>query len=368
VGTGWQAVAAEVRAVDSAAQIPAVDWDDLTGADDLYLARPWLRMAEATSGVPMTYLLGGDERGLTSGLPTALLGPEVPWLLGRPDTLAEHCAVEGLEGAADFLASLSDAPCGLLMPSLVCGGRHLGRTRVLTRAGLSDAAGATERLVVAAEELMRERQARSVAFLYVDERDSVLRQVLAARGYASFVSSSYSWLPVPDGGFDGYTATLSRHRRHRVKPERRRLRAAGVEVRLEPLTADLVAPVAAMDVSLLVKYGARATQEQAEQTFDRIRREFGADATAVTARLDGELCGFGLVLRHHDHWYVYRCGFDYAVKGDLPIYFEMLYYHLIEAASAAGASVIHYGTGSAEAKRSRGCLTTRQYAFVMPGQ
>ena len=368
MGTGWQAVAAEVRAVDSAAQIPAVDWDDLTGADDLYLARPWLRMAEATSGVPMTYLLGGDERGLTSGLPTALLGPEVPWLLGRPDTLAEHCAAEGLEGAADFLASLSDPPCGLLMPSLVCGGRHLGRTRVLTRAGLSDAAGATERLVVAAEELMRERQARSVAFLYVDERDSVLRQVLAARGYASFVSSSYSWLPVPDGGFDGYTATLSRHRRHRVKPERRRLRAAGVEVRLEPLTADLVAPVAAMDVSLLVKYGARATQEQAEQTFDRIRREFGADATAVTARLDGELCGFGLVLRHHDHWYVYRCGFDYAVKGDLPIYFEMLYYHLIEAASAAGASVIHYGTGSAEAKRSRGCLTTSQYAFVMPGQ
>jgi uncharacterized protein len=139
-------------------------------------------------------------------------------------------------------------------------------------------------------------------------------------------------------------------------------------VRLEPLTADLVAPVSAMDVSLLVKYGARATQDQAEQTFDRIRREFGAGATVVTARLDGELCGFALVLRHHDHWYVYRCGFDYAVKGDLPVYFEVLFYHLIEAASAAGAAVIHYGTGSAEAKRSRGCLTTRQHAFVMPGQ
>lgn len=368
MGTAWQAVAGEVRTVDSAALLPAVDWDGLAGADDLFLARPWLRVAEATSGVPMTYLLGHDEHGLTSGLPTALLGPEVPWLLGRPDTLAGYCAEEGLDGAADFLAVLSGAPADLLMPSLVCGGRHLGGTRVLTRAGLASPAAATERLVAAAEDLMRERQARSVAFLYVDERDTVLRQVLTARGYASFTSSSYSWLPVPDGGFGGYTATLSAHRRRRIEAERRRLRAAGVQVRLEPLTAELVPPVSAMDVSLLVKYGARATQEQAELTFDRIRREFGDGASVVTARLDGELCGFALVLRHRDHWYVYRCGFDYAVKGDLPVYFEVLFYHLIEAAAAAGVSVVHYGTGSTEAKQSRGCLTTHQHAFVMSGQ
>jgi len=368
MGTAWQAVARDVRAVDSVAQLPAAGWDELAGPGDLFLSRPWLRVAETTSGVPMTYLFGEDEHGLTAGLPTALLGTDVPWLLGRPDTLAGYCAGEGLDGAADFLAGLPGAPAGVLMPSLVCGGRHLGGTRALTRAGLSDPAGVTGRLVAAAEDLMRERQARSAAFLYVDERDTVLRQVLAARGYASFTSSSYSWLPVPDGGFGGYTATLSAHRRRRIEAERRRLRTAGVRVRLEPLTAELVPPVSALDVSLLVKYGARATQEQAEQTFGRIHREFGDDAAVVTARLDGELCGFALVLRHRDHWYVYRCGFDYAVKGDLPVYFEVLFYHLIEAAPGAGVSVIHYGTGSTAAKQSRGCHTTQQYAFVMPGQ
>ena len=352
--------------LDRAGQIPP-DWDQLAGPDNLFLSRRWLRVAEATSGVPMAYLLGGGDDGLAGGLAAALVGPGAPWLLGRPDTLLEHCAAEGLEGATECLAGLPQKPGDVLMPALVCGGRHLGRTGVPTRPGLADPAAETERLVAAAEDVMRERQARCVAFLYVDERDAVLRQVLAGRGYASFVSADYCWLPVPAGGLDGYLGLRSAHRRRRVLAERRRLRAAGVEVRLEPLTADVIAPVSRMDVSLLVKYGARATQEQAELIFELIRREFGADALVVTARLHGELCGFVLLLRDGSHWYVYRCGFDYEVQGDLPVYFEVLFYHTVAAASAAGASVVHYGIGSAEAKQSRGCLAVRQYAYVKAG-
>jgi predicted N-acyltransferase len=359
-------LAGHVQVLDSAAKVPAAAWDDLVGPDDLFLSRRWLQVAEATSGIAMNYLLSQDAHGLSGGLATALVGPAAPWLLGRPDTVLERCAADGQAGAVDCRGRLPAEPGDVLMPSLVCGGRHLGRTRVLARQGEpGSVAAATERLVTAAEDLMREQQARCAAFLYVDERDTVLRRVLARRGYASFVSGRYSWLPVPDDGFDGYLAAFSAHHRRRIRAERRRLRAAGVEVRIEPLTADLITPVSRMDVSLLVKYGVPATQEQAEATFDRILGEFGADAMVATARVNDEICGFALVLRHGGQWYVYRCGFDYAVKGDLPVYFEMIYYHLVEAASAAGVPAIHYGTGSAEAKRSHGCVAVDQHAFLL---
>jgi uncharacterized protein len=358
--------AGQIQVVPSAGQVPAAAWDDLTGPGGLFLSHRWLRVAEATSNCPMNYVLSPDQGAVAGGLATALVGPAAPWLLGRPDTLLEYCANEGMAGAGEYLRALPEAPGQALMPALVCGGRHLGRTRVLAaRDDPGTLVPVTEEVVAAAEDIMAGHGARCAAFLYVDERDTVLRQVLTRRGYTGFVSGSYSWLPVPADGFEAYLAARSHHRRKRIRGERKLLRAAGVEVSIEPLTASMIAAIARMDVALLVKYGARATQEQAEATFTGILAAFGSDANVVTARVRGKLCGFGLILNHRGQWYVYRCGFDYAVKGDLPVYFQMLYYHLVEAASAAGVPAIHYGTGSTQAKLSRGCLAVDQHAFLL---
>ncbi|HKE99177.1 MAG TPA: GNAT family N-acetyltransferase [Actinomycetes bacterium] len=366
------AAEAGVRVVDSAAQVPATAWDALVGPEDLFLSSRWLRVAEATAGVPMRYLLLARGGRPVAGLPAALAGTAAPWLSGRPDTLLERCAREGMPGAAECRGALPVDLAGALLPSLVCGGRHLGRTRVVggPAAGAVNgdgtrAAGAAAELVAAAERLARTLGARSVAFLYVDDRDAALRGALAARGYAGHVSGSYSWLPLAPGGFSGWLAGLSAHRRRRVLADRRRLEAAGVQVRLEPLTAAAIPRLAELEAELLTRYGLRWVPAQSERVLRRVLAELGGDALVSVASGGGGVRGFALVLRHGPAWFAHRAGFDYAWQGRLPLYFEVLYHHLIEQAPAAGVTAIHYGTGSAQAKRSRGCLAADQHAFLL---
>jgi uncharacterized protein len=365
---------AGVQVLSRAAQLPAADWDALVGPDDVFLSSRWLRVAEATAGTEMNYLLSagpdGLSGGLSGGLATVLATPSSPWLLGRPDTLLEFSARDGLAGAADCLSALPGSPAEALLPSVVCGGRHIGRTRALVRGG-PDGAGQDgesaeiDRLVGAAEQLAASRGARSTVFPYVDERDTALRKVLIQRGYASYATAMYSWLPVPAGGFDGYLAMLSGHRRPRVRADRRRVAAAGVQVRMEPLSTALLRPLAELETKLLTKYGGQWSPDQSEPIFGRILAELGDDAVVSTARADGSLCGFALFLRHRDRWVGHRGGFDYAAQGHLPLYFEVAFYHPIEMAPAAGVTEIHYGTGSTPTKHSRGCLSVGQHAFQL---
>ncbi|HKB31297.1 MAG TPA: GNAT family N-acetyltransferase [Streptosporangiaceae bacterium] len=357
---------AGVQVFDHAGQLPAASWDALLSPDDIFLSSRMLRVSEATNGVAMNYLTTWSADALTGGLATAWVERSAPWLMGRPDTLLEHCASEGLPGAADCRAALPADLTGALLPSLVCGGRHLGRTRTLVRGARAGAADDIDHLVAAAERLAWAGGARSAAFLYVDERDVALRRVLARRGYLSYTSGRYSWLPVPADGFAGYLGRFSSHRRTRILAERRRLRAAGAEVRIEPLSDALLPPLAELETSLLAKYGLRGSPAKSESIFARILRECGTDALVCTARRTDRLCGFALILARGDQWHAYRGGFDYAVQGGLPVYFEVAFYHLVEAAAAAGVTAIHYGTGSAPTKRSRGCAGTDQYAFVLP--
>jgi predicted N-acyltransferase len=365
-------VSAGVQVVKNAAQVPAAAWDALVGPDDFYLSSRWLRVAEATAGTELNYLLSVDGPGgadgpgrLTGGLATVLAQPSSPWLLGRPDTLLEFCARDGLAGAAECLAALPGSPADTLLPSVVCGERHIGRTRALVRGGQDGGGDAAEidGLVAAAEQLASSRGARSTVFPYVDERDTTLREVLIRRGYVSYVSGVYSWLPVPADGIAGYLRRFSAHRSRRIRADRRRLASAGVEVRIEPLTPALLRPLAELETLLLTKYGGQWSPEQSESIFTRILAELGGEAIVWAARIDGDLCGFALLLQHTNRWQAHRAGFDYAAQGSLPIYFEVMFYYLVEAAAAAGITEIHYGTGSAEAKRSHGCRTTDQYAF-----
>lgn len=358
-----------MQVLDCVEQLPAAQWDALVGPDDVFLSSRWLRVAEATAGTAMNYLLSDGSGGLSGGLVTVLAQPSSPWLLGRPDTLLEFSARDRLAGAAECLGALPGNPADALLPSLVCGGRHIGRTRTLVRGApdAEDCVTKIDELVAAAERLSREHGARSTVFPYVDERDTALREVLARRGYASYASGVYSWLPVPADGFAGYLATLSGHRRPRVRADRRRVADAGIDVRMEPLTPELIWPLAELETSLLTKYGGQWSPAQSEPIFARILAELGADAVVSTAWADGRLCGFALFLRHGDRWHGHRGGFDYAAQGSLPLYFDVAFYHPIERAAEAGVTEIHYGTGSTLTKRSRGCLSVGQHAFQLLG-
>ena len=379
-----------VRVVGQAAQLPA-EWSGLVQRGDLHQSTRYLRMVEGTSGVPMRYLTHYREDELDGALATALVLPSSPWLYCRPDTVLEFSARNGLPGAAECLASMTDgravprtieeattavaqedtsAPATeLLMPGLVCGGRQFNRTQVLTRVDSDNAPAVIAALVARAEGVAAELGARSIAFLYVDGHDTELQRLLGERGYVSCVSANYALLHLPDGGFDAYKAMLAKRQRQSISAERRKLDAAGIRVGIEPLTDDILGSLAGLEEQLFAKHGGSWTAQQSMTAMRAIMQEIGSDAFVFTARMDGTLYGFTLALQQQDHWFVHRSGFDYALVGNLPVYFDVAYNSVIEAAVTAGVRVVHYGAGALRAKQLRGCTVETFLTFIkrIPG-
>ncbi|MFJ2744722.1 GNAT family N-acetyltransferase [Streptomyces sp. NPDC087440] len=350
-----------------AADLPRAQWAALLRPEDLFLAERWLEVAERTAGCPMRYLLLEQDGRVAAGLATALADHTAPWVFGRPDTMLETAAKDGRDGAAEVLAALPGPAAEALLPTLVCGGRHMGRSRVPRRAGTGRAE--VEALVARAEELAAAEGARSVAFPFVEDGDTVLREVLGERGYLVHEAGRFSSLTVDAGGFDTYLERLSSgKRRRRVLAERRRIAAAGVELRLAPLSPELIPALASLEEQLMGKYGATWTAAQTEQVLREMLTGYGADAQVVLAEADGKIRGFATLLHHQGHWYARQTGFDYDYqqRHNLALYFETVYYFPVEAAARLGIGAIHYGLGSEAAKASRGCTAETQHAHLLP--
>ncbi len=380
----------DIRLAEDAAALPP-EWDALAGPGACHLSTAYLRMSEAYARVPTRYLLYYQGNELAGGLAATLAGPAAPWLFTRTDTALEFSALEDLPGAAACFAALTggqsvprtveeatravtgEQPAApitdLLMPSLLCGGRHFNRTRVLTRDDAAGGQAVIRDLVSRAEDLAGDLGARSIAFLYIDEQDTRLRQELAGRGYFSCASSRHAKLFLPDGGFDGYKATLHRKQRQSITAERRKLAAAGVEVSLEPLTDSLIESLADLESRLFTRHGGSWSPQQSADALTAILTEFGPGAFVIAARMDGALCAFALILEHRRHWYTHRGGFDFDRIGDLPVYFEITFNSVIERAAAAGVQTIHYGAEALRAKELRGCsvVTYHLAGKLLPG-
>ncbi|WP_406474996.1 GNAT family N-acetyltransferase [Streptomyces sp. NBC_01615] len=359
---------ADVRPVADAAGLPAAGWDGLLGAEDFFQTSRWLAVQERNSGTTMDFLVQHREEKPVAALVTAWADDSVPWLLARPDAMLSRALEDGgPPEAAAVLAEVAQGDPASLLPSLVCGGRHLGRTRTL--AGPDALPADVEALVVRAEQLASERGAASVCFPHVDVRDAELVDLLRARGYRSHLSAHYAWLPIPPGGWDQFLAEMSKHRRRRVRLERRALAEAKVEVHLEPLTKALAPRLGELDCNLLRKYGNPASPEHSAGLLSWISEVMGDDAMVSVARKDGAIIGFGMVLRSRargeEQWFGHRAGFDYDAQGRLPLYYDVLYYRVLEAAAREGVSVLHAGIGSVEAKLARGCLASEEHSFLL---
>ncbi|WP_330306363.1 MULTISPECIES: GNAT family N-acetyltransferase [unclassified Streptomyces] len=367
-GAHYPGSQADVRAVADAAGLPDAGWDGLLGAEDFFQTSRWLAVQERNSGTTMDFLVQHREEKPVAALVAAWADDSVPWLLARPDAMLSRALEDGgPPEAAAVLAEVAQGDPASLLPSLVCGGRHLGRTRTL--AGPDALPSDVEALVVRAEQLAAERGAASVCFPHVDVRDAGLVELLRTRGYRSHLSAHYAWLPIPPGGWDQFLAEMSKHRRRRVRLERRALAEAKVEVHLEPLTKALAPRLGELDCNLLRKYGNPASPEHSAGLLSWISEVMGDDAMVSVARKDGAIIGFGMVLRSRargeEQWFGHRAGFDYDAQGKLPLYYDVLYYRVLEAAAREGVSVLHAGIGSVEAKLARGCLASEEHSFLL---
>ncbi|MDI1463739.1 GNAT family N-acetyltransferase [Catellatospora sp. KI3] len=356
---------AAVHLATAPAQLPPA-WDGLTGPDDVFLTRRWLRVVEAVHATAPRYLWCERDGRITAGLAAIVADAYAPWVMGRPDAIVAGSARAGRPGAQTLLARLGGDPA-VLLPSLALGGRHIGHTRVLHDG--TDPVGDTRLLLAAAARLAREAGCASMAVPYLDETDEALSAHLAADGWSSCQVGRYHRLSVPPTGMPGYLARLTSRRRSSVAAERRRVAAAGVRIERTTVAGlpDLAA-AARLEVGLLDRYGIEWPVERAVSILSVVGEQFGGDAVVLAAYAGSALVGFTLVLAYGDQWYARQAGFDYSFQRThrAPLYFELCYYRMLELAAEAGVRTIHYGLGSEDAKMWRGCVSTEQRCWVGP--
>lgn len=339
---GAASIGHDLTAIDPAA------WDAVQSPRGFYASTPWLRHAHATANPAPWYATVAGSAGLLAALPAYPLTARSPYLFCRTDKVLEE--IHRVAWTGD------------LMPTLACGGRNPAHTGVGVAPGVEP--GPVLATVVAEVEA-RSRAAglRSMAFLYVDEDDTALREVLDHSGYASTRSDTAYVLDVPES-FAAYLMGHRHGRRNTIRREQRTLAAAGVTYRTEPLTDELADLVAPLELALYARHGTRPDAAAFRTVLRSIARHCAGIAYVVTAHLDGRLAGFVLVFRWRGEVYARQVGFDYPLVGRLPVYFGLVYYELIRLAAGWGARRIHYSTGSGEAKQLRGCRGVGQWAYV----
>jgi hypothetical protein len=342
----------ELTVARSTGELAAEEWDGLvlTGGPlplhDLHLSTLWLRRYEVFGDFDPRYVLARADGRLVGGVSTHRVDLDIGDLRVRIDrALAD-------EPTAERLARH-------MLPCRVVGGLTDGRTGAGVLGGLSrrERAVVVHRLFDAAERLASREGERSVACRCADAGDLVLRSVLRDRGYLEVPGPPHFTLSTRPGGVDGYIASFQKHRRTMIRREIRKLRQADVTLAVEPVTKELTGSVLPLITNLNQRYGVASDEDTSRAELGMLRKLFKHDARAVVARHDGRPVGYMDFIVYRHHAWTGQAGFDYGFQGTLPLYFGVLFYGLMEFATATRLAGIDYSFGSEQAKRLRGCVS-----------
>lgn len=339
----------------------------LADTDDLYLSPKWLKL-EQELGVAAEafHLLCVPARGDAAPLAAAWgfgVAEAFWWPFVRTDLTLARLLDDRLPPDA-----ARDATLRSLLPNIFVGAYRGGTSRLRVRPDLDDetARRAIGELITAIEAAAQSRGVRSTTFLYLSPADRLVGQVLLDHGYLAIGPvQNVAVFQVRGQTFDDYLSGFGKRRRDSIKWERRKIAAAGVEVGVEELNPQLSEEMLPLESQLYRKYGhPHYPASYNRRLHAAIQREYGADAWAMTARSDGVLRGYASFLRMNETLYSRDTGYDYTWRGDLPLYFELLFYSAIELAMQSGIKEIQYAYGSEQTKASRGCDLLPRFGYV----
>ncbi|WP_066372142.1 GNAT family N-acetyltransferase [Herbidospora mongoliensis] len=162
-----------------------------------------------------------------------------------------------------------------------------------------------------------------------------------------------AWMPVPEGGYDAWLATLSGKRRTAVRKEVSAFTEAGFRIEHLPLR-ECSAAIAPLAVTTEAKYGFQAGADDDLATFRNHEKCLGDAARVALCTLDDTPVGFCLYYVWQDTIFLRWAGFDYSLLRDAYEYFNLLYYEQFRWASEQGIQWIHAGIKATKAKAARG--------------
>ncbi|MFF7469629.1 GNAT family N-acetyltransferase [Streptomyces sp. NPDC008092] len=163
-----------------------------------------------------------------------------------------------------------------------------------------------------------------------------------------------AWIPVPDGGWEGYLDSLGYKRSVRVRRDRRRFEEAGY--RVEQLTLDECCEEAGHLLACTQRrYGHAADAKAFAASFeDQARAMRGRTEVFLARTAEGRPVGFCLYYVWGDSLYLRAAGFDYEALTGAAEYFNVVYYLPLQQASGRGVRRMHAGIEAYEAKALRG--------------
>ncbi|MFI2190301.1 GNAT family N-acetyltransferase [Streptomyces sioyaensis] len=181
---------------------------------------------------------------------------------------------------------------------------------------------------------------------------SALAAGFEAEGHPAGLIAWEAWLDVPDTGFEGYLAQLSRQQRDQVKGDLRQVARAGLTFHTGPLAAPFE-PLADLLVLHERKYDPSYDQPSWRFAQYLARCSEVPGAYAVLARQEGRIVGCHVVFHYGDTLWVRLIGVDESPETRR-CYFSLMFYEPLQLAHRLGARTVHLGIGSSEAKARRG--------------
>jgi hypothetical protein len=317
----------------------------LTLGGQLYDSVRWFRYAERMAPDRQRYVYVSSSAGDPLGLTVARVVPDSSGM------------------ALYDLASFVQGTPPLLYPNLVAAvsGAHC----VLLTAGDTDAGVEQEVVAALARGVQQHAQDEgflACGFLYVPERHLPALEAVYER--PGFLAAGQTWLHGDWTCFDDYLFTLKRTRRNKVRRERHEYAGSGIVTRVLPGSEGLDEQTAALQLALRIRHGGGGSVADVLRDYAALTAELGDDLLVFRAELHGELVGMSLCLRDDDRLHVRLVGFDDDRPGLDFTYFNVTYYEPIEWGIRQGIRSWVFGTGTYQAKTSRGATVEPLYAVV----
>ncbi|MEQ1590657.1 MAG: GNAT family N-acetyltransferase [Gallionella sp.] len=326
-----------LKIIEDIAQIPAADWNALTGGDP-FVSHAYLYALQASGCATAEF--GWQAQFITLWQGEKLVGA-MP-LYVKMNSYGEH--------VFDFAWADAYHRHGLhYYPKLVC---LVPFTPVTGARLLAETAELRALLLHHALQLAKELGVSSLHGLFFNESDAHIAQ---AQGMMLRQDVQFHWR---NGGyqlFDDYLAALSRDKRKRIKQERRKVQEAGIQI--ECITGEHASPeqwkffASCYANSREIHNSPPALNED---FFLRIGATMPKHTLLVIASRDGKPIASALNLMTHDVLYGRSWG---AFEFHSGLHFEVCYYQAIEFCIAHGIQTFEGGAGG-EHKLARGFLPT----------
>lgn len=347
----------EIGLVSSLHKLSSGEWEELTRGLGLFLSRPYLlAIEEATDTRPM-YLTARDGWGqLVGGLPCYLWD-------GSPDPGMD--TYEPYRIGARWRLSRR-AREALWRPTLVVGSRSGYQTPLAVRGGRDlDGGLVVARLATEVAQLAEGLGAQSVGWMWL--RPTAASQLLPSlrRSEDLVLAGPSCSIPIRWSSFDGYLRHLSSQRRRSARRELELFSVSGMTIEQARLS-ECLEEVAPLGASLQRRYGHEVSAAELAKELSFQARHLDQASVVLLCRRGGRLVAFTLLYRWDDTLYARLAGFDYEHVAGSAAYFNLAFYQPIRLAIETGATSLHLGMASWQAKALRGAEFEPQWIVVWP--